>query len=159
MNLRTLNDVFFTLVKRNSDRVMLTREGDTWQHNLRAPVAELGVRHRAPTAILGNTERRSRRHAQRESAGMGGRRFRLPPAGGGRCPHLCHADQRAVSVCAAEFGSAGCVRLHPQAVREDRRHPRANQAGIHRPHGRRSGDHRRRPHAVVPARCAAGRRS
>jgi len=30
MNLRTLNDVFFTLVKRNSDRVMLTREGDTW---------------------------------------------------------------------------------------------------------------------------------
>ena len=31
MNLRTLNDVFFTLVKRNSDRVMLTREGDTWQ--------------------------------------------------------------------------------------------------------------------------------
>ncbi len=31
MNLRTLNDVFFTLVKRNSDRVMLTREGETWQ--------------------------------------------------------------------------------------------------------------------------------
>ena len=31
MNLRTLNDVFFTLVERNSDRVMLTREGDTWQ--------------------------------------------------------------------------------------------------------------------------------
>jgi long-chain acyl-CoA synthetase len=31
MNLRTLNDVFFTLVKRDSDRVMLTREGDTWQ--------------------------------------------------------------------------------------------------------------------------------
>ncbi len=31
MNLRTLNDVFFTLVKRNSDRVALTREGDTWK--------------------------------------------------------------------------------------------------------------------------------
>jgi long-chain acyl-CoA synthetase len=31
MNLRTLNDVFFTLVKYNSDRVMLTREGDTWR--------------------------------------------------------------------------------------------------------------------------------
>ncbi len=31
MNLRTLNDVFFTLVKRNSDRVMLTREGDSWR--------------------------------------------------------------------------------------------------------------------------------
>ena len=31
MNLRTLNDVFFTLVKRNSDRLMLTREGDTWK--------------------------------------------------------------------------------------------------------------------------------
>jgi len=31
MNLRTLNDVFFTLVKRNSDRVMLTRAGDTWR--------------------------------------------------------------------------------------------------------------------------------
>ena len=31
MNLRTLNDVFFTLVKHNSDRVMLTREGDTWR--------------------------------------------------------------------------------------------------------------------------------
>jgi len=31
MNLRTLNDVFFSLVKRNSDRVMLTREGETWK--------------------------------------------------------------------------------------------------------------------------------
>ena len=31
MNLRTLNDVFFTLVKRNSDRLMLTREGETWK--------------------------------------------------------------------------------------------------------------------------------
>jgi len=31
MNLRTLNDVFFTLVRRNSDRVALTREGDTWK--------------------------------------------------------------------------------------------------------------------------------
>jgi long-chain acyl-CoA synthetase len=31
MNLRTLNDVFFTLIERNSDRVMLTRAGDTWQ--------------------------------------------------------------------------------------------------------------------------------
>ena len=40
MNLRTLNDVFFTLVKRNSDRLMLTREGDTWKtisaHQLRS---------------------------------------------------------------------------------------------------------------------------
>ena len=31
MNLRTLNDVFFTLVKRNSERLMLTREGDAWK--------------------------------------------------------------------------------------------------------------------------------
>ncbi len=31
MNLRTLNDVFFSLVKRNSDRLMLTRDGDTWK--------------------------------------------------------------------------------------------------------------------------------
>ena len=31
MKLRTLNDVFFTLVERNSDRVMLTREGETWK--------------------------------------------------------------------------------------------------------------------------------
>ena len=31
MNLRTLNDVFFTLVKRNSDRLMLTREGEMWK--------------------------------------------------------------------------------------------------------------------------------
>ena len=31
MNLRTLNDVFFTLVKRDSDRVALTREGETWK--------------------------------------------------------------------------------------------------------------------------------
>ena len=31
MSLRTLNDVFLTLVKRNSDRVMLTRKGATWQ--------------------------------------------------------------------------------------------------------------------------------
>lgn len=39
MNLRTLNDVFFTLVKRDSDRLMLTREGDAWRtisaHQLR----------------------------------------------------------------------------------------------------------------------------
>jgi len=31
MNLRTLNDVFFALLKRNSERVMLTRESDTWR--------------------------------------------------------------------------------------------------------------------------------
>jgi long-chain acyl-CoA synthetase len=30
-NLRTLNDVFFTLIERNSDRVMLTREGEAWK--------------------------------------------------------------------------------------------------------------------------------
>ena len=31
MNLRTLNDVFFTVVKRDSDRVAFTREGDAWK--------------------------------------------------------------------------------------------------------------------------------
>ncbi len=31
MKLRTVNDVFFTLIERNSDRVMLTREGAGWQ--------------------------------------------------------------------------------------------------------------------------------
>ncbi|HLI63765.1 MAG TPA: long-chain fatty acid--CoA ligase [Terriglobales bacterium] len=31
MELCTLNDVFFTLVKRNSDRVVLTREGGAWK--------------------------------------------------------------------------------------------------------------------------------
>jgi long-chain acyl-CoA synthetase len=31
MKLRTVNDVFFTLIKRNSDRVMLTREGAAWR--------------------------------------------------------------------------------------------------------------------------------
>jgi len=31
MNLRTLNDVFFSLVQRNSDRVMLTRESGVWK--------------------------------------------------------------------------------------------------------------------------------
>jgi len=31
MNLRTLNDVFFTLVQRDSGRVMLTRENGVWQ--------------------------------------------------------------------------------------------------------------------------------
>jgi long-chain acyl-CoA synthetase len=31
MNLRTLNDVFFTLLERNSDRVMLSRENGTWR--------------------------------------------------------------------------------------------------------------------------------
>jgi long-chain acyl-CoA synthetase len=40
MNLRTLNDVFFALVRRKSDRLMLTREGDTWKtisaHQLRS---------------------------------------------------------------------------------------------------------------------------
>lgn len=30
MNLRTLNDVFFTLLERNSDRVMLSRENGKW---------------------------------------------------------------------------------------------------------------------------------
>ena len=40
MSLRTLNDVFFTLMQRNSDRVMLTRDGAEWKpisaHQLRA---------------------------------------------------------------------------------------------------------------------------
>ncbi len=31
MNLRTLNDVFFTLLERNSDRVMLSRENGKWR--------------------------------------------------------------------------------------------------------------------------------
>ncbi len=31
MNLRTLNDVFFTMVERNSDRVMLSREDGGWK--------------------------------------------------------------------------------------------------------------------------------
>ena len=31
MNLRTLNDIFFTLLERNSDRVMLTRENGSWK--------------------------------------------------------------------------------------------------------------------------------
>ncbi len=31
MNLRTLNDVFFTLLERNSDRVMLNRENGEWK--------------------------------------------------------------------------------------------------------------------------------
>ena len=30
MNVRTLNDVFFSIVERNSDRVMLTHESGTW---------------------------------------------------------------------------------------------------------------------------------
>ncbi len=38
-NLRTLNDVFFTLVERNSDRVMLTRQGDAWK-----PISALQLR-------------------------------------------------------------------------------------------------------------------
>ncbi len=39
MKLRTLNDVFFTLVERNSDRLMLTREGDAWR-----PISALQLR-------------------------------------------------------------------------------------------------------------------
>ena len=39
MKLRTLNDVFFILVERNSDRLMLTREGDTWR-----PISALQLR-------------------------------------------------------------------------------------------------------------------
>ncbi len=31
MSIRTLNEIFFTVVERGSDRVMLTREGETWQ--------------------------------------------------------------------------------------------------------------------------------
>ena len=32
MNLRTLNDVFFTMLERNADRVMLTRENGAWKN-------------------------------------------------------------------------------------------------------------------------------
>ncbi len=32
MNLRTLNDVFFTMLERNSDRVMLSREDGSWKN-------------------------------------------------------------------------------------------------------------------------------
>src|SRR5271167_1963685 len=31
MSIRTLNEIFFTVVDRNSDRVMLVREGETWR--------------------------------------------------------------------------------------------------------------------------------
>jgi long-chain acyl-CoA synthetase len=31
MSIRTLNEIFFTVVDRNNDRVMLTREGEQWQ--------------------------------------------------------------------------------------------------------------------------------
>src|SRR5271157_6601349 len=31
MSIRTLNEIFFTVVDRNNDRVMLTREGEAWQ--------------------------------------------------------------------------------------------------------------------------------
>src|SRR5208283_3307619 len=31
MSIRTLNEVFLTVVDRNSDRVVLTREGEVWQ--------------------------------------------------------------------------------------------------------------------------------
>ena len=31
MSIRTLNEIFFTVVDRNNPRVMLTREGETWQ--------------------------------------------------------------------------------------------------------------------------------
>ncbi len=31
MSIRTLNEIFFTVVERNNPRVMLTREGETWQ--------------------------------------------------------------------------------------------------------------------------------
>ncbi len=31
MSIRTLNEIFFTVVDRNNDRVMLTREGEVWQ--------------------------------------------------------------------------------------------------------------------------------
>src|ERR1022692_4236756 len=31
MNIRTLNDVFFTVVSRNDDRAMLTRKSGAWQ--------------------------------------------------------------------------------------------------------------------------------
>jgi long-chain acyl-CoA synthetase len=38
-NLRTLNDVFFTLIERNSDSVMLTRQADAWR-----PISALQLR-------------------------------------------------------------------------------------------------------------------
>ena len=31
MSIRTLNEIFFTVVERNNDRVMLTRENEAWQ--------------------------------------------------------------------------------------------------------------------------------
>ena len=31
MSIRTLNEIFFTVVDRDNPRVMLTREGEAWQ--------------------------------------------------------------------------------------------------------------------------------
>ncbi|MGO9517091.1 MAG: AMP-binding protein, partial [Candidatus Korobacteraceae bacterium] len=31
MSIRTINEIFYTVVERNNDRVMLTREGEVWR--------------------------------------------------------------------------------------------------------------------------------
>jgi len=45
MSIRTLNEVFFTVVDRKNDRVMLTRDGETWQ-----PISSAQLRSRVYSA-------------------------------------------------------------------------------------------------------------
>ncbi len=92
MEIRTLNDVFFTVVGRDHDRVMLTRHDGDVDPILRAAAAPLGNGNCAPIAGLGNRQGRPGRHSEREPAGMGGDGFCDAAAGRYRCADLRHPD-------------------------------------------------------------------
>ena len=60
MSLRTLNDVFFTLMRRSSKRLMLTREGETWRtisaRQLRSWVYATARQFRREARVLTRTD-------------------------------------------------------------------------------------------------------
>ena len=155
-NLRTLNDVFFTLMERNSDRVMLTREGDTWQTisaiQLRswvyATARQLqawGIKKGDRVIIL------SENRPEWAVAD-----FATLLLGAVDVPIYATQISEQCLFVAAELPGAGRLRLHPSAIRKDRRHPGADQHRVRRHHGRCSGLDRGCTDAVVPGQCVVG---
>ena len=60
MNLRTLNDVFFTLLERNSDRVMLSRENGDMEDDLRRCSCAAGFTPRRASCKPGESSKGDR---------------------------------------------------------------------------------------------------
>ncbi len=116
MNLRTLNDVFFVMLERNSDRVMLSHEDGGWKTisavQLRNCVYATARQLRAwgikkgDSVILLSENRPEWAIAD----------FACLLLGIVDRPDLWHADKRAVSVRRAELRGAGGVCLVAQTV-------------------------------------------